>query len=762
MAILRAPRARLGAAFETFAARSARPVFFVSAEDGWSWSALRFAYEQVRADTGCSEPVASTDEEHAALELVLGATSPPSKRIPSENDSRADLAADPRSHLTHNWALKRPLMETLASCLGRGLTRGDHTLLVPDLGSLDRESLTFLKTLARTTPVRLVVGYDPRREDPACDERGLMWEASRRTVIAAASSLLRHPRARLVSASERPTDGGRGAAWPRPPDALCPERTWVHRLGNERGSELDHTVARACRVLRACFRGFGFDSTLKLGLAVLAHRNRLSARQRTATLNLVGLAAHNRQFRSQGNQRLADFLERCWRDALETAEPGDLRSAILYRLAVTFGRRKGDIETATVWAEQAVETSGRSDLSPFQRAYQEAWGRNIRSFVRMRSQQRDAALEDATAGYERLAEARVRHPPSGAVWQRDLDATQGLLAGSGSTLHFFALDWRQAREWRARCESIEGHHPGVARFECQSWIDLHRAEHRLDAALDRAMRGLDDARSERDAFLEYGFLLQIADLAYRLGDLDSACARFDELRALHADLGAPAELPSGDLASVGTYVRSGRMATADAILTRSLASRDDDLDACAEMFAWRARIAATSGERQRAEALMDQSIDRACRSGRLETLTQAAAMAGDIARRLGARHQASEAYGRALSLLGDGEHAKRPGMASAILRARVGLADLDVSDAGSLDDVVGLIRPALKDPETWWLLPRLAPRVLGVVGSSAERAFDDVPARESFALLDRVWRQRRDDSGPRLRENRAPVEVAEG
>jgi len=699
----------------------------------WSWAGTLWVVQQLRHELG-EEIVADVLDRHReAAGLVLEPW-----RDPPRRDST--LAARLTSHLTHNWAIQRPLFEAWAALLAELLEVGGFRVMVPNLGELDRESVVVLKTLARTSTPRLVVGWERRPRPQELDARGLCWELPARYVVESTCSLLRAPGAELV---ELPEDDGNEALAPIPipSTSVTPETELWTSLSAAVGSPEPALVDRGRRFVRGRFHAFGFRSVVRLGLAFLEHVDGLEPEAAAELHHLVALSAHNQQFGSDGNLRLADFLRQAFARALEDERRPDVRCALLYRLAVTDGRRRRDVEAAATWADAAVSAASDDRLSIFDSAYQGAWARNIRSLVSMRRKQKRLARQDTLEGYRLLDRLRGVEGNEVGARARDFDASQALLAGSSATLCFLAGDWQGALEWRRRGEEIELRHPGVGRYEAQTWVDLHRARYQLVEALSRAEQGLASAREERDAFVEYRFAFQAADYAYRLGRLQRAEALYDEVRSLYRSLGAAEELPPPDLPAVATYCRCGRTGDAERILEAAAASLNHP-DGRSEVALWRALIAAAEGRDAEAEARADEAIEDARRSGRREALGHAAAMVGEVAARLGAVEDARDAYGRAVAFFEGGSLPLPASAAVDSVRAWVGLQELEGPRPEAVHRCLLLMPSALRDAEGWWLLPRLLVMIDGCHERS--RLLTATDLAQAVQVIRRAARQRDD------------------
>ena len=309
-----------------------------------SWNGLLGLLSQVAAAAGEERLLSRLARDGSAAGLLLDELAWPAADERRRQGFRAHLT----SHLSHNWAVQKPLFDAWAEILAGLLEDTPGRLAVPDLGRLDWESLAVLKALYRRprTP-ELLLGYDPQPAAPEPDERGLLWTLPREYALDAFLGFRSLPR---VTCREVPP--ARGAQTGElletgrqdPPEWDLESRAW-RRLADSRPLSAEE-VEQVVEAQRRAFHRFGFTSVLRLGLALFDRRAELSPRQTASVHARLALAAHNRQFHSAGNLRLAEVLDHHLRLALAAEDRPAVRSALFYRLAVTAGRRRGRVQIA--------------------------------------------------------------------------------------------------------------------------------------------------------------------------------------------------------------------------------------------------------------------------------------------------------------------------------------------------------------------------------------------------------------------------------
>ena len=730
MHIVRGNSVAVRACIERLVASEKRPITFASGPIPWSWSCALSLFESLGRHLDKTEIERIERGHHHALNL-LRVDPNIQDAVPVE---RPALGGYLTSHLSHNWFSKRPFVDALVDLFAPLLARSGATVVVPDLATVDEESQMLLRALCRKGFDRMIVGVGTDSRQDAPDDQGLLWRFGRRDVFRIAADLLCTPGVVL----HEPLSGEASAAIPVI-SFIAPEDVCLARIEGDLPDEVD--LAAVVNLMRARFRAFGNISVLRLGLAVLDHHERLSIGDGAEARALVALCAHNRQFRSEGNLSIGEFILSHTQTALQLETRSAVRCALLYRLAVTLGRRLGRTEEAEVAASAGIEEANCAGMAAFETAYQRAWCHNIRAYARARGKDKTGAEQDARDATEilrpfadtsaALGEATLGGVPRG--WRADIQSSTAVFASGVALFKSLQNELEDAAAWRTAAQQLEPEHPGFARLVPMPWIDVYCAQFRPDLALVHAEEGLVGSRAERDALREYQFLFLGADLAFRLGEVERSMVFFQELQSLHRRYGQSRFLSSPELPSAAAYARAGHHGVAQAILSTALLDRTISAHGQAEIHLWLARISATRQESEIAQAQADLAIDVALSSGSLNTLTLVASTVGDIANRLDRPDDARESYARALELIEDTPRGKRGRLEVDWLRALVGQAETKRARPDSLLDAIRVVPGALRQTEGWWLLPRL----LRWTASTCTRQIEDVreQAERAFSIL---------------------------
>jgi len=694
------------------AAAEARPlVVDCRPNPSLSWSGVRQILAQILASAG-EQAVTATLERHAGpARLVLDRWTP---SRPEEAERRsAALAARIESHLTHNWTVQRPVMNGWARILAE-LTRGrDFCLVVPYVNRLDWETLAVLKSLyrlPRESRPRLVVGYDKDLAAPERDDRGIEWRLRSQYVRDAVLGWLGRRHARCIAAPEPAAPdaappGGRPGGLPDLVAGL--EREACAVLADP--ADLDRAACeQMVEALEACFRRFGFTAALWLGLELFRRVPDLSGELAARAHEVVALSAHNRQFSSQGNTVLGELIAAHLEAAIAEERRPLVRCALLYRLAVAYGRRLGRLEDADRWAGRATAEAERAERTGPR--YQAVWARNVHAYVHGRRKSGERARQCMQAAFELVSapqwEAAARGSNGRPFSGGDLALTRSLVAHNLAVTEAFAGEAeRSSRTLETAC-ALESEIEGSAKYWAMGLVHSLRGRHRPDLALPQALLGLRAAAKDRETSLELYFLLQLADLAYRAGrPLPSSryflagrrlAARLEPLVDGHPDLDLPAAAALED---------AGRLDLAEAILRSKLGGpAESSAEMSAEVASRLAVIAARRNDPDAADAWADRASEAAADDAHRHCLVRTAVHLGRAARLLERRRQAEELLAWALQLVEDRQDPESVAPAEELL-VLTELHRCRALTAEQARRTILLVPRSLSSPAAWWALP---------------------------------------------------------
>lgn len=673
-------------------------------EPARSWSGIRQLLAAC-VDRKGEDTVLSILERHPGpARLVLDYWRPDSP----EQADRASTAIGARveSHLTHNWAVQSPAISGWGRLLADLIGGPDSCLVVPYVNALDWESLAVLKSLFRQPRPRwprLVLGYDDGRTEPELDEDGIAWRSLPGYVREAVLSFAGRSGARCEEVSADASAAPVPSTVPLPP--LVTGREEAARALLQKQDEPDEAACRrVVEAMEACFGRYAFTTTLWLGRELFRRVPALEGELAARAHGIVALSAHNRQFRSQGNTALGRFIAHQLRAALESESRPRVRCALLYRLAVAHGRRLGEIEEAERWARRAVaEAQAVENGGP---RYQTAWAHNILAYVHVRSKDAEGARRSMQAAADCACDPVWRAAGDGSrrpSLAGDLALTRSLAVHNLAAAEAMSGEPERAAKTLEKACRLEDEIDSSAKYWAQNLVRNLRIRHRPDLALPYGRAGLRAAEHDREASLRLFFLLQLADLSYRVGDAPAAVDYYLSARELAARLQPIANgYPDLDFPTIAALEEVPELDQAETLL-RSKLETDPSPELAAEACSRLAVLAARRGDADAAETWASRASDSAADNGHRHCLVRTAVHLGRAARFLGRHEDAVELLSWA-SDLSDARRDPESVTAADELRLLVELDRCGVLPSEKVERCLQLVPEALAAASSWSVL----------------------------------------------------------
>jgi tetratricopeptide (TPR) repeat protein len=665
---------------------------------------LRSALPAIGDAVGESALAALVTPHRAALSIVFGGLDG-SLSEPEHGRAHA-LSARLTSHLTHN----APMLDLLGEAYARFLLAADElaplVIVVDDLRHLDAASFAVLQQLLRSGGDRapdVVVGYTSElAERVHVDDRGIAWDIGAVDLRRALASL------RRVSRQSEPHDGHAAVlcscpitrnAWDRSPDVTA-ERMLARLAGDLGEGDLgEGERAELAAAIQQVFSMFAFDTALRLALGALDAKLPFAPRERALVCGVAALSAHNRQFFSRGNHRLARFLRECYSDALAHESDAERRISLCYRLAVTCGRRLGDLAGARRAIDQGLAELAAAELPRLNHQLQASWLHNVDALVQVRAGDLAAAATCCDHAYDALDVAVAVDDPGYA----EVALTRLVVGENALTLASARSDEPRRAIWLARARDGLHAWPAltVATVLEQQRAHIDRLE--LVQAIEAGCAALDLAESRFSSSLEYYVMASLSDLSFRLADYDAAAEYGDRARALGEEVGdfdgteLALELRAAEIADA-----RGRFEEAEDILESLIVRGAGSVALRAEVHGRLAHVCARHGDRERALQLIEQSIELSAELGELDLLLRTSCRVGDVASALGMLDHAREAYANCFELLAGDDVRSTPARETVRLRAMVGRLRVESADDDQLARCIRTLPRLLAQERDAW------------------------------------------------------------
>jgi hypothetical protein len=424
----------------------------------------------------------------------------------------------------------------------------------------------------------------------------------------------------------------------------------------------------------------------------------MEAAARACICGVAATAAHNRQFFSRSNTRLAGFLQQLYGEALLHESDPARRLCLYYRLAVTYGRRLGDLERARAAIDAGLRELAVADMPTLEKRLQEAWLYNVDALVRVRGRDPEGAFTCCERAFVALTDAATPNYASAA----ELELSKLVISENALTLASMTRNEPLRELWLARSQAGLKTWPSLAVVNLFEQQRAHIDRLEILQARELGVLALDLVGARLSTLLEYFTLVSLSDLSFRLADYEAAAAYGDRARSLGHDLGdlhgttAAMELRAAEIAEA-----RGLLDDAELLLRSVLAAEAESNDLRAEVSGRLARLHAKRGHRGRALELIAETIDHIADTGELDLLLRASCHAGEVADLVALPEDSKAAYANCLELL-DSAGTSTPAREVVRLKAVLGQARQGQTDPSQLATCVQRLPRLLAEERDAW------------------------------------------------------------
>jgi tetratricopeptide (TPR) repeat protein len=721
-----------------------------------SWEPLCDLFDQVAQKIG-SQPV----EQILSDDLAAASFAYEDRiaQLSSEQKSqRLYYSTRYSSHLSHNWYLHRPLFEAWARMLYRVLTlpgvKG-QPLIVPRSSDMVGPVKTILKTISRLYPdsksdFTIVIGFESEVEPPQHDENGINWNLSSANprfaggllqVADVVENLPEDSNELLDHVQRPPRDGG-----------LPTFSENIAYRALESSNSLDsEQVSQLIQAMELAYQGLGFQNTLELGLKLMACKPVLSSPQKAKVHGLMALAAHNRQF-SATDTRLHEFLLYHFTQAYKHEVEPSMRSALCYRIAVTYGRRMKQAEVGLEWAEKALSEASSPQLTTTEQVYYHNWGINIKAFLLMRTRQLELAYQVGESvfntvhqHFQGLLENPVTEQnASNKLWQREFFATMQVLRQNMFALCYYTAKLPQFRYWLDKMEEITPPGPELRRATYVEWAEYYSALLQHDKVLEVVAIGLGHLRQEPETELFLHYSKHATSANYRVGNLSESHDHLEQYRKALDNIGMPWFFEFDLVKYAPIYLRSGIESSLMRVIELSkddIQTHKDDNPKCVEYLLLRGQAYARQQNREAAEQTINEAIEIAVAFGERNLMMKVARIAGCCNDIMNSSDEALEAFHQALEL--SRHESDIPPWPEELFLTHIAIQNKQGPNLQSMEQALRILPEALEQMDTWWEL-RSTLLLLIDLSEKDQQAYKELISRQSLQPLIQAASQRDD------------------
>ncbi|MFT5822544.1 MAG: tetratricopeptide (TPR) repeat protein [Crocinitomix sp.] len=637
------------------------------------------------------------------------------------------ISARLSSNITHNRIAKATINETCVSFIMDAFKNDAIKIVIPEVRHLDVGSIDVLKRLLKQYPTSapdIVLGFNPDWGNETIDrENGLIWYSSVDALIniqafvysfQAIAAKVDEVNSSSIAFESEPLEN----KLDKIDDAITLQAYAL--LNSDRSIDNLENNALIMNAIWSSFKLFDFTMALRLALPFMEKSPEISRKDKGEMYHIIGLSAHNRQFFSQGNENLGEFLERTFRSSLKYEENPENRIGAIYRLIVTLSRRLNRHEEAFEFFNFAISELDTNTFDPAHHAVLKAWVFNINSFVLMRSARIDDAIkyhEDAFNLLQGIT-SDIEH------LNKEIRFTRAVLAENLTTLSSLTNDRPRMEYWCKIEESYSKEWPGLSAVPFAEWQSFYYKGFELKKALENAQKGVLKSAGNFEYILEYFFTMSLADINIRLGNYEDALTYFNKSLLFQAQIAYDFTTAITLRIGVALSMIGVNKFNEALVFTKEMALEYENGSPfdLIEIRIVQAFTYAHLKEYEKAEETINLAIDMAVEAGNFDILINTACKAGDLCQLMGRNEDAADAYSQALEII---ESQSDATSASNIIAVNLGLYETNRTEIEPLALVVKNFPPALKVNYAIWAdLDRFLKCYLEVTEKAGARLFE--------------------------------------
>lgn len=559
------------------------------------------------------------------------------------------------SNVTHTRVAEAKTINILADIIYELTKNEGFKIVIPNFCFLDEGSLHIIKRLYQR-PLEelpdLVIGYDDSLKVKYNDETGVYWFYSLNKTDSQAFYYVFEEKADKILKLEEEVSNVDYTIQDVESSLDSLDRAIElqgYKLVKENKTFNSKEINIVYNAICKCFNLFNFPRALELAQDAIAKNIQFSDIQKAEIHTIIGVAAHNLHFFSQGNIKLADYILSNYMIAIQFENDSARRICLFYRIVVVMARRKGEIENSVPYLNKAYEELENNNFkSDNARASVYSWICNIHSFVLMRQ-------GDAVKGIKVHEDAFyvLKATKNQGHLAFDLNFSQGVLAENLCTLNAIAGDYEKAKFWYATEEEIIKDWDYVSITSFAEWQSYYFRTLQIDKALEQAKKGVVATKEKYNYILEYFFTMSLGDLNYRLGNAAETIKHYERALEFESkiDLQYTSELSlrKGKLVAMLQLEHyKDFIAYANELIT-TYKDKESTYNICS-LYALKSIAYAKLNEEENANTEINTAIELAISKGEQNVLFHVATQAGHTNLALGKKEEAFGAFNQALEI----------------------------------------------------------------------------------------------------------------
>jgi tetratricopeptide (TPR) repeat protein len=639
------------------------------------------------------------------------------------------------------------LFEMIARLVATLIDRHIFTIILPDITTIDGESLRVIENYYRHHPESkhaLLLGFATDIVDVP-DADGITWKRSQGDVQYFVGGFCQYGNSEVIIIENTVSKKKDRVKAGRISPALSLEEELFNRLTNKVVLD-DERVTQMITLLTLFYERYSFRAIIAIGAKLLSTQPILNPVLKGHIHGLIGSAATFYQFSHHANPPFDDFLAYHFEEALLHEERPEIRTALLYRITFTYAERKSDLETASKWAEQFVKEASELPLSQKQRDYHLAWAYNVRGHVYAHTNRFENSANDADKAYTLLNNGikKMEKEEDAAFnfWLNDYKLSIFNLSIHQVYTGDEINQYEYSKHWHKKMSYIMEFMPRIMLFDTFHWIDFYRNKFALHDALRSAEEGIEDAKFYKHGQI-YIYTFCAADFNYRIGNASKALALFkkaEEIRPFYNDLFHIYSIPwfTGNC-----YMKLDLYDEAESAFTSDL-SKNNSTEFNISLRCKLALISAKRNNKKEFEDRLNSVIDEAIENGEQNLLIKVASTAAYSLYLLQDKKSATEALNKALEISATAVDGKSLNDAYLFEMHFYQLVIHGYNEPTFLK-TIKLIRRALNDIESWWHLPSFKNHVT-LFEKSGSSYLNDPEIIQHLGIFSNAFSERRESA----------------
>ncbi len=618
------------------------------------------------------------------------------------------------------------LFERMAKLIGNLLESYEFAILIPDLRTIDSESLRVFENYYRSYPDsrrELVLGFPTDIVD-VVDENGITWARFQGDVQYFIGGFQQYPQSETILLKNNPDATSARVTWNNY-QLVTPEEATYNRISADVPLNSEQ-IREVIGVMDASYHRYSFRAVMLIGEKLLATQSRIDNVLKSYIHGLIGSAANFYQFSHHANPPFDLYMTHHFEEALRYEDRPAIRMALLYRISFTYAERRSEINIALEWAEQFVREAAALTVSQKQRDYHLSWAYNVRGYLYAHLGRIEEFAKDADNAYKLLdngiKKMEKEEDTTFNYWLQDYKLSIFNLSIHQVYTGDEVNQYEYSKAWHKKMSDIMKFMPRIMLFDTFHWIDFHRNKFTLREALKSAEEGIQDAKFYKHGQI-YVYTFCAADFTYRMGKAAEALELFkkaEEIRPYYNDL---FYIYSMQWFIGNCYSRmklyNEAESTYQAELAKSKTSEYRIILRCKL-----ALVAAHKGEQNKVEVHINAAIEDALEYGEQNLLIKVASTAAYCLYAIGETEQAAAALSKAQELAQAPAEAEKSLNDAYLFEMYLHQLLIESYSEPVFLQALQHLRKALNDIESWWHLPAFKQFVTTFEKSNATRLAD--------------------------------------